>query len=50
MAHLKNYAEQMGGFDYTFTQRYNFSHLETKCLVKKMESNQSHTKKQEPPS
>lgn len=29
MTHLQNYAEQMGGFDFTYTQRYEQTEVET---------------------
>jgi hypothetical protein len=48
MAHLQNYAQQMGGFDFAFSQRYRFNHSGTLCLKKKKLSNRFPIKKQEP--
>lgn len=50
MAHLQNYAEQMGGFDFSLTQRYSSLHLETNCCKIKKSLNRCLTKKQVPPS
>ncbi len=37
---LQNYSEQMGGFDFDFTQRYDINlSIEIKCFNKKMLSN-----------
>ena len=47
---LQNYSDQMGGFDFTFTQRYQlYDKIEMKCFNKKMSSNPSHIKKLEQP-
>lgn len=35
MAHLHNYAEQMGGFDFTLSQRYLFLHFRNSQLTEK---------------
>lgn len=50
MAHLQQYTEQMGGFDFTLTQRYRYPYLETNCYRTRTSLNQSPTKKQAPPS
>jgi len=46
MSHLQNYAEQMGGFDFTLTQRYPKYHIEINYLKRKKQSNLYHSKKQ----
>ena len=48
MSHLQNYAEQMGGFDFSLTQRYPISHLEINYFKTKKQSDLNHLKKQEP--
>lgn len=50
MAHLQTYSQQMGGFDFTLTQRYYPHHPETKCSRIKTSSRQSPIRKQAPPS
>ena len=50
MAHLDSYRQQMGGFDFSNTQRYLLPYPETKCFRIKMSSRPCPIKKQEPPS
>lgn len=50
MAHLQTYADQMGGFDFTLTQRYHSSHSATNSCRTKKPSTPFPTKKQAPPS
>lgn len=47
MNHLQNYAEQMGGFDFSLTQRYQRYNIETNYFKTKKQSNLRHLKKQE---
>ena len=48
MAHLQSYADQMGGFDFTLTQRYIPRHSEIKSFKIRKPSKPSLIKKLEP--
>lgn len=50
MAHLQTYADQMGGFDFTLTQRYHCDHSATNSCRTKKHASPFPTKKQVPPS
>jgi hypothetical protein len=47
MSHLQNYADQMGGFDFTLTQRYGSAELETSFSRKRRPSSRCLTKRLE---